>query len=181
MRFFVEYLKSPRDVSSIIPSSRCLVRRVLRHLPRDARVIVEFGPGTGVISAALLRQLPADGRLVLIEKLPAFVSILRDMFAHDPRVIVACDSAERVAHILAEHGIDAVDGVVSGIPFSQIPADTCRAILRATVGVLRPGVPFVAYQIAPAVGGYMREAFGACTCEVEWWNIPPLRVWVSCA
>ena len=66
--FFQAFLKRPREVASIVPSSRFLMRRAVRaaHL-ESARVVVELGPGTGGTTRALLRAMTRDARLVAIE------------------------------------------------------------------------------------------------------------------
>ena len=53
--FFQAFLRKPKEVGSIIPSSRFLMRRVVRQARVDrARLVVELGPGTGGSTRALL-------------------------------------------------------------------------------------------------------------------------------
>ena len=59
LRFFKQWVKNPREIGSITPSSRFLTREVVQPIvDRGARLVVELGPGTGVFTQALLDALP---------------------------------------------------------------------------------------------------------------------------
>lgn len=48
-------------LGSVIPSSRYLIRQLLRDVQWDRiRVIVEFGPGVGTISREILERMRPD-------------------------------------------------------------------------------------------------------------------------
>ena len=81
MAFLQSFLKSPKQVGSIIPSSRFLERRVTRATrAHRAKLVVELGPGTGVVTEALIaRGIPAS-RLILIEYSPQFSKLLAERF-----------------------------------------------------------------------------------------------------
>ena len=94
------FLEAPRVVASVIPSARLLERRIVRAAGiADARVVVEFGGGTGGTTRALLRALPAHGRLIVIERTDAFIAGLRAIA--DPRLEVVHGCASTVAAELA--------------------------------------------------------------------------------
>ena len=77
LAFLQGFLQHPREVGSIIPSSRFLERRIVRAADiKDARVIVELGPGTGGTTRALLRVMRPDAKLVAIEINPRFAALL---------------------------------------------------------------------------------------------------------
>jgi len=177
--FFKSFLERPKEVGSIIPSSRFLERRVTRNAGLDqARVVVELGPGTGGTTAALLRALRPDGKLLAIEINPRLAERVRARLA-DPRLIVHCGSAEDIAGALAAHGLAAPDAVISGIPFSTMPRPVALAILRSIRDGLAPTGRFVAYQVRDRVAVLAREVFGrrASHVELEVRNVPPMRVY----
>ncbi len=176
--FFDAYRKDPDCVSSIIPSSRWLNRRVAGKIPAGATVIVEYGPGTGVVSLELLKTLPREGTLIVIEKMQELADYLSANIK-DKRVIVECDGAENAPALVAKYGFEHVDAVVSGIPFSRIPATACAEIMENAREILGPGAPFVAYQVKPAVRRYMAPCFSNITQERVWWNIPPLLIFTG--
>src|ERR1700743_2227250 len=76
--FARNFFRHPRMLGSIIPSSRFLIKQLLEPMDWDrARVIVEYGPGVGGITAELLRRMRPDAHLIAIETNPEFVSFLR--------------------------------------------------------------------------------------------------------
>jgi phospholipid N-methyltransferase len=176
LAFLQGFLRKPQQVGSVIPSSRFLERRLVSYSgARQARVLVELGPGTGGTTRALLHALPADGRLLAIELEPRFAAILRGM--DDPRLIVHEGSAEHLLETLREHGLGAPDAVISGIPFSTMDAALGRRIAKAIHDSLGSGGRFVAYQVRGKVHDVAKPFFGRAEIDVELRNIPPMRVY----
>jgi phospholipid N-methyltransferase len=174
--FARNFVRHPRMLGSVIPSSRFLIKGVLQ--PADwsrARVVVEFGPGVGTITAEILRRLPPDGTLVVIETNEDFVRYLRSALP-DPRLHVYHDSAARVGEILAELGHERADYIVSGIPFSTMPAELRESILRATNACLQPDGAFLVYQFSTKVLQDLRRLFGEIRRDFEPLNILPAQL-----
>jgi phospholipid N-methyltransferase len=177
LQFFRGFLKSPKQVGSIVPSSRFLERRIVRCTGVDhARTVVELGPGTGGTTRALLRAMGPDARLLAIEINPRFARLLRSQIA-DPRLVVHAGSAAHVADALAKHELEAADVILSGIPFSTMTRNLGLAILRAAHGALAPGGRFVAYQVRDRVEILARGVFGPASVQTEVLNVPPMRVY----
>jgi len=174
--FLRGFLRDPQGVGSVIPSSRFLERRIVKRMELgSARLVVELGPGTGGVTRAMLRSLPADARVLAIERDPSFVKVLRN--GPDSRLITHLGSALDIRAALAEHGLGQPDVVVSGIPFSTMPRDVARAILDEIRSSLAPGGRFVAYQFRDRVAVLGREVFGRPRVAMEVRNIPPMRVY----
>jgi phosphatidylethanolamine/phosphatidyl-N-methylethanolamine N-methyltransferase len=180
--FLRGFLRNPAQVGSVIPSSAMLERRLVRHAGiAQARSVVELGPGTGGTTAALLRAMPADGRLLAIELDPRFHRYVAAAL-HDPRLALELASAEQIAELLAARGMDPPDAIVSGIPFSTMPPEVSRRIAGLVAQVLRPGGRFVAYQVVAHVTRFLTPELGPpLRKEWEWFNVPPVRVftWVK--
>jgi phospholipid N-methyltransferase len=174
--FFRGFLRRPKQVGSIIPSSRFLERRVTRATrAHRAKLIVELGPGTGGTTRALLRAMPPEARLLAIEINPHFVEILGRW--PDQRLIVEQGSAVDIGAILAARGLSAPDVIVSGIPFSTMTLPIGRDILRSVYDALEPGGAFVAYQVRDRVHTLGREVFGRARVQTELLNVPPMRIY----
>lgn len=176
LAFFQGFLRRPQSVGSVIPSSRFLERRILKlaEIGRNDTV-VELGPGTGGTTRALLNELGPRGRLLSIEVDREFVELLREI--DDPRLIPHHGSAENIAQILKSHGLRDPDIVISGIPFSTMPAETGRKIVREIHRVLPEGKTFVAYQLRDRVAELATPVFGKPEVSLELINIPPMRVY----
>ena len=181
--FLGRFLRHPRTVGAVAPSSRYLARKIVHAVDwRTGVRVVEFGPGTGPFTAEILRQMPTDGRYLGIERDRVFADMLRQRF---PKADVAADSVDRLVHLLEERNLLPIDHVVSGLPFASLPEDLIGRILEETVAALRPGGTFSTFQYLHAVGlpsaryfrGEMRQRFGAMDgrrCELR--NLPPAFV-----
>jgi phospholipid N-methyltransferase len=174
--FFQGFLKRPREVGSIIPSSRFLERRVTRTAGlADADLVIELGPGTGGTTRSFLRSMKPDAKLLAIEINPHFVRVLRRR--SDPRLLVHHGSATDLRAILDEHELPAPDAILSGIPFSTMKRPLGHRILCSVHDVLEPGGCFVAYQVRDRVETLGREVFGHASKQTELLNVPPMRVY----
>lgn len=174
--FFKGFLDNPELVGSVIPSSRFLEQRIVRTADvRNAGLVVELGPGTGGTTRAMLRALPAGGRLLTIEINPTFSARLDAI--DDPRLVNHCGSAADIEDILGQHGLGRPDVVVSGIPFSTLPQALGRSIIRSMWASLACGGRFVAYQFRSRVARLGRELIGDPDVSMEFRNAPPMRVY----
>jgi phospholipid N-methyltransferase len=174
--FFREFLKHPQQVASIIPSSRFLERRVAEIADvASAGTIVELGAGTGGVTRAILRMMPADAGLLSLEINPRFQTALRRI--SDSRLVIHTGSAEELETVLCDYDLPSPDVVISGIPFSKIPRDTASQILRTISRLLAPGGRFVAYQWHNRVAVLGRPLLGPASVDVELRNLPPLRIY----
>lgn len=174
--FLREFLRHPHQVASIIPSSRFLERRINALAGvENARIVVELGAGTGGTTRAILRRLPQDGRLLVIEINARFCRRLRQI--HDPRLIVHRGSAQDLRDALATYRLPAPDAIISGIPFSTMSQDTGERILTAIQSALAPGGRFVAYQFRKQVDDLASPLLGPARTEMALLNIPPMRLY----
>ncbi len=177
LAFFQGFLKRPKEVGSIIPSSRFLERRVTRTAGlADANFAIELGPGTGGTTRSFLRAMKPDAKLLAIEINPRFVRVLRR--TPDPRLLVHQGSATDLRGILDEHDLPAPDAILSGIPFSTMAHPTRRATLEAARRVLDPGGRFLAYQFRDHVRRFADPVFGPGVTHREFFNLPPMRIYV---
>lgn len=174
--FLQGFLKSPKQVGSIIPSSRFLERRVVRAAEiANASLVVELGPGTGGTTRALLRAMSPNARLLAIEIDPRFVELLGR--SEDPRLIVHEGSASEIESALRQHQLPAPDVIISGIPFSTMTRSVGEQILRSVYDALDPNGLFVAYQVRDRVESLGRRVFGRAQVQTEILNMPPMRVY----
>jgi phosphatidylethanolamine/phosphatidyl-N-methylethanolamine N-methyltransferase len=174
-RFFRAFLRSPRVVASLVPSSPFLERRLVASAElANAEVAVELGSGTGGTTRAMLSAIPPGGRLLAFETTRELAETLDSL--DDERLTVVNGCASTIGSELARHGLDGADAVVSGIPFSTLPRELAEDIIRQVHRALRPGGRFVAYQVSRRVAHYARPVFGAPHVERELRNVPPLHV-----
>jgi len=175
--FARNFLRHPIVLGSIVPSSRFVSARLLKRVDFErAQVIVEYGPGIGNISSAILKHMRSDACLVLFEVNPDFVEYLRRLFAHDRRVRVVQESADMVEAVVHSLGFEAVDYVISGIPYSTMPERLRRSILAASIRVLRKDGRLLVYQFTRAILPYLTSVFSSVDEEFEPRNVLPARL-----
>ncbi len=171
--FFREFLRNPVMIGSIIPSSKRTIEAMLARVDwPNTKLFVEYGPGVGTFCGSILDRLAPGATLLVIDTNPVFVDFLRRRFA-DTRFVAVNGSAADVNEIIAEHGFDKADYVLSGLPFSTLPNEVGPAICEATQRVLRPGGTFLIYQYSAYILRLIDPLFPRIDRAREWWNIPP--------
>ena len=136
--------------------------------------VVEFGPGTGRFTEAILaRGLPPQN-LTLFELDEEFVDFLRRKF---PGVTVHQAGAETAAQVVKAQ----VSTVISGLPLLSFPKELQRAIISGAFQVLGPRGSYVqfTYGPRPPVSDQMIEELGVKVNKGHkiWANLPPARVY----
>lgn len=184
VHFLGAFVRNPLKIGSVAPSSRWLAARMVHDLGlRDARTVVELGPGTGAITGAILDELEAHSLFLAVEYNPAFAMRLARDF---PRARVVNDTAERLPELLVEHGREAADCILSSLPFAAFPERLQRRLLDAVARSLQPGGRFVTYAYIPAAwltgGRRLRHQLAShfervVTTPIVWRNVPPAFVY----
>jgi phosphatidylethanolamine/phosphatidyl-N-methylethanolamine N-methyltransferase len=178
--FLKRFLSRPRQVASIIPSSRALVRKVMSKMDfSKPRTIVEFGPGEGCHTREMLKRMNPESHLLCFELDPELAGHLRDEFKAEPRVSVLNADAATLPQALADRNLPLCDYVVSGIPFSLIEPEKKRLLLQSTYDSLAPhdDAAFVIYQVTNELRdrGHC-DHFPRAETEYCLANIPPMFV-----
>ena len=174
--FFRGFVEHPRMVGSIIPSSRYTIDRMLKPVEWDrCDLFVEYGPGVGTFCLPVLERMKGTARLIAIDTNPLFVDFLNRTIT-DSRFTAVLGSAEDVEDIVRLAGHSHADYVLSGLPFSTLPAGVGEQILASTHAVLRPGGAFMAYQFTAAVRDLMRLKFARIDSGFEFWNVLPCKL-----
>jgi phospholipid N-methyltransferase len=175
--FFRNFFRHPRMLGSIIPSSRFLIKQLLEPIDWDkARVIVEYGPGVGGITAEILRRMRPDARLVAIEMNSDFVGFLDRTLGVDERFHVVEASAADVKEILKKLGLPKADYIISGIPLGSMPPPIREPILRNTRDALAAGGSFLVFQFTTRVLPDLNRIFSYVSRKFEPLNILPAHL-----
>lgn len=171
--FFKGFIKHPVMVGSIIPSSETLIRHMLSRVDwENTRVFVEYGPGVGTFSQHILQRMKPDATYIAIDLNEDFIDYLSKTIA-DSRFRPIHGSAADVEQIVRDSGFEQADYVLSGLPFSTLPAGVGPAIAAATHQVIRPGGAFLVYQFRAKARDFIAPHFQRIDQAMEYWNIPP--------
>lgn len=173
-KFIKAFFKNWREVGALAPTSRFVARRMVKNIDFDsARLIVEFGAGTGdPITRELLGRMRPDAELVAFEVNPGFCEELRAM--GDSRLTVVNDSALALGSAL---GGRTPDHIVSSIPLTTLPGAVTREILRVSRERLGDNGLFVQVQYSPKSYRVIKEHFGNVSKAVEGLNLPPALIY----
>jgi phosphatidylethanolamine/phosphatidyl-N-methylethanolamine N-methyltransferase len=167
-------LKNPRQVSAIAPSSRTLARAMTLGLGPNSGPVVEFGPGTGRFTEAILARGVRPEDVTLFELDEEFVGYLRKKF---PGVTVHQMPAQEAAR-LVPHGVSTV---ISGLPLLSMPADVREGIVAAAFAILAPRGRYVqfTYGSRPPLTAETIATLGLSVNKGHkvWANLPPATVY----
>lgn len=177
IKFLAEYIRSPRTIGAVAPSSNGLALKMVNDINfKNAKCIVEYGPGTGVFTDKLLERKNQDTILILLEYNEEFCKQLKDRYNGNNNVIVINDSAENVSMYLEKYNIEKVDYVVSGLPFASLPKDISSKILHTTKNILKKDGLFITFQYTllkkDSIAGYFKKI----DLDKVLFNIPPAYV-----
>ncbi len=143
--FLRAWLAAPLRVAAIAPSSPGLARAITAEIGPATAPVIEFGPGTGVFTRAILGRGVRPDQLILIEAGAAFAALMRARF---PAVRLVEASAGDLADVPL-FGAGAAGAVVSGLPILSMPKAVVRAILEKAFAELRPGGAMFQFTYGP--------------------------------
>ena len=182
--FLTEFLQRPLATGSLIPSSSYLAKTIVQQAAlKSTDTVLEFGPGTGVFTFHILEQLRPQSTFAAIEINPRLAAVFR---AAHPGVRLFEDSVENVRAICDSMQIEAVDCVISGLPWAFFSDSTQSRILGEMARVLRPGGKFVTFgyvhslalpgarHFAGLLPAYFRKVSRS---SIVWMNVPPAFVY----
>lgn len=180
IKFLVEYLRSPRIVGAVAPSSERLAVKMVRGIDfKNSKCIVEYGPGIGVFTDKLAKRKNKDTLLILLEYNKEFCKQLEELYNEDDNIIIINDSAENVDIYLEKYNIKKVDYVVSGLPFASLPKSVSNKILKKTKSILKKDGLFITFQYTLLKKEFIASYFKEIELERVVLNVPPAYV-LSC-
>jgi phosphatidylethanolamine/phosphatidyl-N-methylethanolamine N-methyltransferase len=177
VRFIRSWIERPLSIGAVTPSSKMLARAMARYVdPHSDGPVVELGPGTGPVTAALVEAGVDPSRLVLVEFNPTFCRILRTRY---PGATLVQGDAYSMRRLLETLLLQPAAAVVSGLPLVTKPMRQRVRLIRDAFDRKLPGAPFV--QFTYSVASPLPRRLNGFTVEASeriWMNIPPARVWV---
>jgi phospholipid N-methyltransferase len=147
------------------------------------RSVVEYGPGTGVFTRAILKRLHPEAKFFAIERSPLLCDHLR---RHLPQVDVCEDSVENVAALCHQRDISSIDAIICGLPWASFPPSLQQNCLQAMDTMLAEDGQFATFAywqglLLPAAHRFRRsldQYFGSITTSpTVWINLPPAFIY----
>ncbi|MER8832769.1 class I SAM-dependent methyltransferase [Mesorhizobium sp. M0045] len=177
LKFFKGWIDKPKAVGSIVPTSSVTARKMASIVdPKSGLPVLEVGPGTGVITRAILAQGIKPENLYAVEYSTDFVRHLRQLY---PGVNVIEGDAFNLDATLGDKRDLIFDSVISGVPLLNFPVAQRIAYVESLLDRIPAGRPIVQLTygplspIPPGRGDYTVEHFHFVIR-----NIPPTQLWI---
>lgn len=178
LRFVLTWFERPLVTGALSPSGRALARVMAAYVdPAAPGNVLELGPGTGPVTAALLAHGVSPERLTLLEFNPDFAMLLERRF---PGVTVIRGDAYAARTLLPPQSPVSFAAVVSSLPLLTRPPHERSRLIGDCLTLSAPGAPFIqfTYGLASPVPVEDIPGLTATVSPRIWWNFPPAQVWV---
>ena len=171
--FTREFLRDPRAIGAVFPSSPYLARKMAALVPGGEGLVLELGPGLGPVTRALLERGIAPADLVLVERSPRMVAHLRQRF---PGIEIIEGDAARLGDYLHQRG--PARAIVSSLPLRSMPSSLVHQILEQFPAIGRAGTVFIQFNYHPrsSCHAMIPQVFEHDGRHFIWRNLPPARV-----
>ncbi len=176
IRFFKGWIDGPKRVGAILPTSSVTARRMASVInPQSGLPVLELGPGTGIITKAILERGIAPEQLVSIE-------FSTDFYLHLTRAFEGVHfingDAFDLGNTLGAFRERQFDAVISAIPLLSFPMERRIALLEDLLDRMPQGRPVMQITygpVSPIVAQPDRYRIKHYDFVVR--NIPPAQLW----
>ena len=175
--FISEFIKERKMVGAIAPSSKFLMRKMLKKIDFSKDLnIVELGPGTGIFTSEILKRMTPNSNLFSFELNTNFYDQLTSKF-NDSRIRIINDSAEKMGEYLSKDKIDKADVVISSLPLAVIPEKIKENILNSAVEILTQDGAYIQFQYSLNAKKILQSKFDKIDIQFTPLNLPPAFVY----
>lgn len=177
IRFFKTWIDKPKALGAVLPTSNATARRMASVIDAGSSdPVLELGPGTGVITKAILARNVDPEELYSVEHTEAFLPKLRSQF---PDVNIIHGDAFQLDEALPDMKGRKFGTIISAVPLLNFPAGQRVGFMHDLLGRLNPGRPVVQISygaLSPVPTD--RETYSVEPLDWMLRNIPPARLWV---
>jgi phosphatidylethanolamine/phosphatidyl-N-methylethanolamine N-methyltransferase len=176
LQFLKGLIARPKNVGAITPSSPALAKAIARQI--DLSIdgpVLELGPGTGVVTEAIVARGIKPDRITAIEYDPDFTAMVARRF---PKVRVVRGDAFDFIHTLGLKDDDRFAAIISGLPLLNHPPARRQKLIESALARLQPGAPYIqfSYGFEPPIPAPKGTTVKRAALVLM--NLPPARVWV---
>lgn len=174
--FYKALIANPRSMGTGIPSSTYLANVIASFVPINGnKLVIELGPGTGVITNSLLKHGIKPENLTSIELSPELANRLRKRF---PTINIIQGDATQLDELL-KNRTQPIQAIISSLPLLSLPPETTHSILTQIDQLLPIHGLYIQYTYGKkAPWSEVLKNFQLIALKRVWLNIPPARVLV---
>ncbi|MDP9839332.1 phosphatidylethanolamine/phosphatidyl-N-methylethanolamine N-methyltransferase [Neorhizobium huautlense] len=177
IRFFKGWMDGPKSVGAICPTSSVTAKRMASVInPSSGLPVLELGPGTGVITKAILERGVAPENLVSIEFSTDFYQSL--IKTYEGVHFINGDAFDLNKTLGDKNGV-IFDSVISAIPLLSFPMERRIALIEDLLNRMPAGRPVIQITygpISPVIAKPSSYKIKHFDFVVR--NIPPAQLWV---
>ncbi len=177
VRFFKTWMSKPKAMGSILPTGKPTAKAMASLCdPNSLNPTLELGPGTGVITRAILDRGIKPENLYSVEFTQEFIPQLVQEF---PKVNIIHGDAFQLNDCLPNPKSLKFNSIITALPLLNFPVEARLQLLLDLFDRLEPGRPVVQFSYSPKTP--IPENNAAYTIEPLDWvirNVPPARIWV---
>ncbi|MGL4406540.1 MAG: phospholipid N-methyltransferase PmtA [Notoacmeibacter sp.] len=175
IRFFKGWMKNPKNVGSVIPTSDLMARRMASVIDLGSGLpVLELGPGTGVITRAILQRGVKPDQLYCVEYSPEFAKKLRQDFSG---VTILEGNAFDLETTLGKANDLTFDCVVSALPLLSFPKEIRTRLISDLLSRVPVGRPVVQFSYGPLSPVPPMPGVTVRHLEFVFRNVPPAQIW----
>jgi phospholipid N-methyltransferase len=176
--FIKQFFKEKKMVGAVSPSSKFLMRKMLSNINfKKARLIIEFGPGTGVFTREIAQRMNPECKLIVFELHDAFFTKLSEEFQDNPSVLLRNESAENISIALNEKNLNGIDVIISSLPLANFPRELIHSILSNGVSNLTKDGKFIQFQYSLSAKKHFQDHFNSVQINFTARNLPPAFIY----
>lgn len=176
-RFLKGWLREPGQVGSVTPTGKATARAMASYVPLESELpVLELGPGTGVVTEALIERGIAPEKIVSIEYSKNFVEYLTRNF---PKVNFIQGDAFQAESLLKETPWSQFSTVIGAIPLLNVPKPKRAELIETCLDLMPQRGAFV--QITYGMRAPTPDVAGRYTVESTeriMKNIPPAKLFI---
>ena len=180
MIFLSQLFKSPIETGAIAPTSKKLSQLIVASANlSNKKCVVELGPGTGVFTREIIKNIPETSEYFSLEINEEFV---KETKLNNPKATVYHASAKDIKKYLAKHNQDKCDCIISGLPWGALAENIQMDLLDEVYDSLEEGGEFLTIALLQGLifppGIKFKKAINKKFRKVQkskivWSNLPP--------
>lgn len=174
--FLKGMISSPDTVGSIIPTSRVTARCMAEQIDLSSNLpVLELGPGTGVITKAILNHGIEPKDLYCVEYSEEFTRRLKIML---PDVQIMNGDAFDLDNVLGDMRDAKFDTIITSMPLLNFSMMARKRLIKDLLNRMPDGRPIILFSYG-ATAPVPTEGEDFDVTSIRWIirNVPPARVW----
>jgi phosphatidylethanolamine/phosphatidyl-N-methylethanolamine N-methyltransferase len=176
IRFLDTLMREPKSVGALWPTGQVMARSMASVVKVDSPLpVLELGPGTGVITKAILSRGIEPGKVHAVEYAAPFARELRIRF---PDIHVHQGDAFALGETLGNAATLIFDCAISALPLLNFPMAKRLSLIDDVLSRLPAGRPMIQFSYGPMPPVPAKAGlFSVDHHDFVLLNLPPARIW----